>query len=110
MVVIVMDTDLKTQSDTTVASPQDEAYRQARERAEMIQGFYIHFLVFAVINAGLFVLNWVTRADNGAWWFLWPLLIWGIGLIVHALVTLVPVFSPQWAERRAQQILSRTDS
>jgi hypothetical protein len=32
----------------------DMARRRARERAEMIQGLYIHLLVFAVINAGSF--------------------------------------------------------
>lgn len=105
-----MDTDLTAPSETTVESPQDQAYRQARERAEMIQGLWIHFLVFAIINAGLFILNWVTRADNGSWWFYWPLLIWGVGLIVHVVVTVAPVFSPQWVERRAQRILERRHS
>lgn len=76
----------------------------------MIQGLWIHFLVFAIINAGLFILNWVTRADNGSWWFYWPLLIWGVGLIVHVVVTVAPVFSPQWVERRAQRILERRHS
>jgi hypothetical protein len=109
MEVTVMDTDTTTPSETTVESPQDQAFLRARQRAEMIQGLYIHFLVFAVINAGLFALNWATRADNGSWWFLWPLLIWGIGLIIHVLATVAPVFSPQWAERRAEQILSDQD-
>ncbi|MEX1124112.1 MAG: 2TM domain-containing protein [Acidimicrobiia bacterium] len=104
-----MNTDLTAQNETTEESPQDLAYRQARERAEMVQGLYIHLLVFAVINAGLFAINWLTRSDNGSWWFQWPLLIWGIGLIVHVLVTVAPVFSPEWAERRAQQILSKRD-
>lgn len=104
-----MDTDLATPGETTFENPEDQAYRQARERAEMVQGLYIHMLVFAVINAGLFAINWVTRGDNGSWWFQWPLLIWGIGLIVHVLVTVAPVFSPEWVERRTQQILSRRD-
>ncbi|MGH8927244.1 MAG: 2TM domain-containing protein [Acidimicrobiia bacterium] len=109
MAVIIMDTDLIAPSEATVENPEDQAYRQARERAEMIQGLYIHSLVFAVINAGLFAINWVTRSDNGSWWFQWPLLIWGTALIVHALVTVAPVFSPEWVEQRAQQILSRKD-
>lgn len=108
--VRLMDTELDIQRDTTVESPEDHAYRRARERAEMIQGLYIHLLVFAAINAGLFALNWVTRAGGGSWWFQWPLLIWGIGLIIHILVTIAPVFSPQWVERRTQQMLSRRDN
>lgn len=102
-----MDTELTAPSDTTVDLPEDQAYRRARERAEMVQGLYIHLLVFVAINAGLFAINWITRSDGGSWWFLWPLLIWGTGLIVHILVTVAPVFSPEWADRRAQQILSR---
>jgi hypothetical protein len=102
-----MDTELTAPRDTTVELPEDRAYRRARERAEMVQGLYIHLLVFAAINAGLFAINWITRGDDGSWWFLWPLLIWGTGLIVHILVTVAPVFSPEWADRRAQQILSR---
>jgi hypothetical protein len=102
-----MDTELTAPRDTTVELPEDQAYRRARERAEMVQGLYIHLLVFAAINAGLFAINWITRGDDGSWWFLWPLLIWGTGLIVHILVTVAPVFSPEWADRRAQQILSR---
>lgn len=104
---MLMDTELDTQSATTVESPEDHDYRQARERAEMIQGLYIHLLVFAASNAGLFALNWATRAGDGSWWFQWPLLIWGIGLIIHILATIAPVFSPQWVERRTQQMLSR---
>lgn len=104
-----MDTDISIQSDSTAASPQEQAYREARDRAEMIQGFYIHLLVYAVINAGMFALNWVTRGDAGSWWFQWPLIIWGVGLLIHALTTIAPVFSPDWADRRARRMLSRTD-
>lgn len=79
----------------------------ARERAEMLQGLYIHLLVFVLINAGLLGINWVTKGDDGSWWFQWPLLIWGLGLLVHVMVTVVPVFSPSWVERRAEEIARR---
>jgi len=102
-----MDTDLAASSGTTTESPEDQVYLKAREQAEMIQGLYIHILVFSIINAGLFALNWVTRIDSGSWWFQWPLLVWGIGLVIHVLVTFAPVFSPDWTERRAEQIVSK---
>jgi 2TM domain len=104
-----MDTEMPTQEETTVESPRDSGYQQARNRAEMIQGLYIHLLVYAVFNAGLFALNWVTRGDSGSWWFQWPLVIWGVGLVVHVLATIAPVFSPEWADRRARQDLSNRD-
>ena len=81
------------------------AYEAARERAEALQGLYIHLLVYVVINACLFGINWFARGDDGGWWFYWPLLGWGIGLLIHVLVVVAPVFSPQWVERKAERIV-----
>ncbi|HEX6301201.1 MAG TPA: 2TM domain-containing protein [Acidimicrobiia bacterium] len=101
--------DTSIHSDLTVEKPEDQTYQQARKRAEMIQGLYIHILVYVIFNAGLFALNWATRGDDGSWWFWWPLVIWGAGLLFHVLATIAPIFSPDWADRRAQQILSKRD-
>lgn len=91
----------------TEVDQEGEAYRQAHKRAEVLQGLYVHLLVFAVINAGLFGINLLTRGEGGVWWFQWPLLGWGVGLLVHLLVTLAPVFSPDWADRRARQMVQQ---
>lgn len=87
------------------ASAQEDPVRRAMKRAEEIQGLYIHFMVYLVINAGLFVINLLTRGDGGGWWFLWPAAIWAIALLIHGLAIYVPVFSPDWAERRAARML-----
>jgi 2TM domain len=86
-------------------SAVDDSIRRAKQRAEAIQGLYVHTLVYLVINAGLFVINLLTRGEGDGWWFYWPAAIWAIALLIHALVTYVPVFSPDWAERRAARIL-----
>lgn len=83
----------------------EDPVRRAKKRAEEIQGLYIHLLVYLVINAGLFVINQLTRGDDGGWWFYWPAAIWAIALLIHAVVTYEPVFSPDWAERRAARML-----
>lgn len=79
----------------------------ARERAEMIQGLYIHALMYVLVNGGLLLLNWATRPDDGSWWALWVIAIWGIGLLIHAVVTVLPVFRPDWVERRAARYATR---
>ena len=86
---------------------RDDAAQHARERAEMIQGLYIHFFVFAVINGGLFLINWATRGDGGGWWFVWPTLIWSVALLVHVIATVFPVFSESWVDRKARQLAER---
>lgn len=83
---------------------EDQVYRWARERAEMLQGLYIHVMVFAVANLGLFGINYFTRGDDDGWWFYWPLLIWGIGLAIHILVTAAPFFSQDWVDRKAERL------
>lgn len=85
----------------------DEIEKWARERAEMIQGLYVHLMVYGLVNAGLFTINFLTRGDEGTWWFQWPLMGWGMGLLIHLMVTMVPVFSEGWVDQRAERIASK---
>lgn len=86
----------------------EDQYEAAEKRAEELQEFYTHLLVYGVVNLGLFVINLLTKGDGGIWWFYWPLAGWGIGLAVHALATFGGVFSDDWKERKAAQIYERT--
>jgi hypothetical protein len=88
---------------------RDVAFKRARERAQALQGLYVHLLVYTVINSGLFLINWVTRGTEGAWWFYWPLLGWGVGLAIHVMTIVSPIFSPEWADRRAERMLGRPE-
>lgn len=89
-------------SNTMLTPDEDKRYAEAKERAEQVQGLLIHVLVYAVVNTALFLIDLLT---GGGWWFFWPLLGWGIALLLHALVTFVPLFSPDWVERRARSKL-----
>lgn len=85
---------------------RDAEYERARQRAEELQGLYIHLLVYIAVNAGLFVINWLSTGGDGFWWFQWPLLGWGVGLAIHILSVVFPVFSKQWVDRRTERILA----
>jgi hypothetical protein len=61
-----------------------EARAERRVRRKI--GFFIHALVFACVNAGLFLVNQVT---GGGAWHTFPLFGWGLGLAIHGLVTFV---------------------
>lgn len=61
-------------------------------------GFRTHFIVYAAVNAGLLVINLLTKP--GVLWFQWPLLGWGLGILGHAYLvnrTPEPVPGPQTA-------------
>ena len=45
-------------------------------------GFKIHLLAYLSVNALLLVINLMTTPNT--YWFFWPLLGWGIGIVGHA--------------------------
>ena len=62
----------------------DPLEARARRRVNRKLGFYIHALVFVVVNLGLYAINGLT---GGAHWAQFPLWGWGLGLAIHGLVT-----------------------
>jgi hypothetical protein len=66
----------------TPLSPED-IDRIARKRAGAKLGWYIHALVFVLVNLGLYLgsdMAWGSRA-----WSVKPLLGWGLGLALHGI-------------------------
>jgi uncharacterized membrane protein YdbT with pleckstrin-like domain len=55
----------------------DSLRRMAKKRVE----FRDHFMVYVIINAILFAINILTVPQF--WWFLFPLVFWGIGVAFH---------------------------
>lgn len=51
---------------------------------ERIKGLWIHLAVFIIVNAGLTTLN-LLRNPNKLW-FYWPLLGWGLGVLLHSAI------------------------
>ena len=56
--------------------------RLAIRRADMKLGFRAHLMAYAIVNAGLFLINMVTTPEH--LWFYWPMIGWGLGLAAHA--------------------------
>ncbi len=70
--------------------------RRARRRVGLKTGFYVHALVYVLVNAGLIAANAVT---GGARWSVFPLLGWGLGLAIHGIVTAVALRGDGLRER-----------
>ena len=69
---------------------------RAMRRVRRKLGFYIHALVFVVVNAGLFAIN---AATGGEHWARFPLWGWGLGLAIHGIVTFVSLQGDGLRER-----------
>ena len=68
----------------TTAMSEEQIYEQAKKRVEAKRGFFIHLTVYIVVNIML-VLIWAFAAGGGFPWFIFPIVGWGIAVIIHAI-------------------------
>jgi hypothetical protein len=90
---------------------EQQRYQRAHARVQAIKGFYVHATIYVLVNLGLFVINWVTP---GNWWFYWPLIGWGVGLLIHALVMFVfggrGPWGEDWEERKTREMMDKDEA
>jgi hypothetical protein len=86
---------------------EDNKYQKAKKRVAAIRRFYAHLGTYVMVNVLLLLVNITTSPE--ALWFYWPLLGWGIGIVVHA----VYVFGPgrwlgqDWEEKKIKEIMDK---
>ncbi|RYZ12170.1 MAG: 2TM domain-containing protein [Comamonadaceae bacterium] len=91
------------------AATEDELDTQARRRAGAKMGWYIHASVYLLVNLGLVALATARGGD----WAVFPLLGWGIGLMVHGFVVFVATAGNGFYDRlvaRERQALARQNT
>src|SRR3954447_6683312 len=63
---------------------EDEVLRQrALQRLKKRHDFYGHLLVFALVNTFIVVI-WALTDGHGFFWPIFPIVGWGIGVIMNA--------------------------
>lgn len=88
--------------------PSEREMAEATRRVYLKLSLYVHAAVYVVVNALLIAINLST--DSTYLWFVWPLLGWGLGLALHALVVFL---APRWRplrDRMVQRELQRRSS
>jgi hypothetical protein len=78
----------------------------ARQKVQMMTGFYIHAAVFALVMLILFVID---AAVGQGWWVQWPLLGWGAGLAAHWSLVFGSglSFLTNWQERKVEELKNK---
>ena len=86
---------------------EETKYQKAKERVEAIKGLYIHLTVYVVVNLILFSINMIVSPDG--LWFLWPLMGWGVGVVIHALSVFGfgPGFGADWEEKKIAELMKK---
>lgn len=80
-------------------------YIEAIARVKKIKGFYIHLIVYLVVNMMIVFIN-IRDLDVGESYFkmenFFTAFFWGIGLTSHAFSTFLPnwIFGRNWEEKK----------
>ncbi len=80
-------------------------YQEAKKRVEEIKGFYFHLVTFLIINAVLIIINLLTSPEY--LWFIWPILGWGVGLVIHGFSVFSGLWGKSWEERKIKEIMEK---
>ena len=81
---------MSTSAPTMSQRPDHDAPHALR--AQQISVFRVHAAVFAVSTLAIFAVNLLVNltagltSDLSAWWSLWVLIGWGLGIAMHGLV------------------------
>jgi len=67
--------------------------------------FRRHLVAYLLVNAVLTVAN---IAMGPPWWAFWPLILWGLGLMLHFLVYRASTVDDAWVEERTQDLRSKS--
>ena len=82
---------------------QEIKYQKAKERVAVLRAFYRHLSVYVIVNLGLFLINMATSPET--LWFIWPLMGWGIAIVLHALRVFGGAFGSNWEKKKIDELM-----
>lgn len=70
-----------------------------------MKGFYIHLISYVCVNSFFIIITLFSSPGN--YWFVLPLIGWGIGLLADASNTfnVIPFLSKDWENRKIKQYM-----
>ena len=93
----------------TMTDAQSVAEENARKRAKALRAFMQNLGAFISLGLVLLLINLLTSPHS--LWFYWPLLPWGIGLVIHGWSAFWNdrLFGDSWEQRHVEKALSRQE-
>jgi len=68
----------------TTDMTEEKIYEEAKKRVKEKRDFWGHFGAWATVNI-ILIIVWALTDLGGYPWFLWPLGIWGVFVLIHFL-------------------------
>ncbi len=87
---------------------EEKRYLKAKERVEILKGFYSNLIAYCIVIPFLWWLNF--RTTDFLWAF-FPTIGWGFGVIAHGLEASGrnPLWGRRWEERKIQELMEKDD-
>ena len=91
---------------------EEQKYIRAKKKVKAIKGFYVHFMVYLMVNG--FIL--LSRAlSDGSWELFWEwqsystMIFWGIGIAFHAfgVFGMDIVLGKSWEDNKIKEIMDK---
>jgi hypothetical protein len=85
----------------------EERYYNAKKKVEEIKGFYGNLTSYILINLGFLIVNLITSPDH--LWFFWPLIGWGVGVIIHGMKVFnyMPFIGKDWEQKKIKEFMDK---
>jgi hypothetical protein len=94
----------------------DARYELAYKRVKRIKAFYVHALVYVIVNGYLITSSYLYTLHSDKDFFDWgnfsTAFFWGIGLLAHGLSVFGRnlFFNGDWEERKIQEFMDKDKS
>jgi hypothetical protein len=95
---------------------QDSQYDIAYKKVKRIKGFYVHALVYVLVNAFIIISSFNRNLFNHEGFLNWETfstaLFWGIGLMAHGLSVFGKniLFGTNWEQKKIQEFMDKEKS
>ncbi|WP_299224644.1 2TM domain-containing protein [uncultured Psychroserpens sp.] len=89
-----------------------ERYKLAEIRVKQLKGYYIHVLIFILVNLVIVFIN-INNLNEGESYFQWhnfiTFSIWGAFLLIHTGSVFIPnfIFGTQWENRKIKEFMEK---
>lgn len=87
---------------------EQKRYEKARKKVQEIKGFYIHFVVYAIVISLIVIVN--LRFSPQYHWFWFPMFGWGLGLFFHwfGVIGVDRLgFGKDWEEKKIKEYMDK---
>lgn len=87
---------------------EQQRYEKARKKVQEIKGFYVHFVVYAIVILLIIIVN--LRFVPQYHWFWYPMFGWGLGLFFHwfGVIGVDRLgFGKDWEEKKIKEYMDK---